>query len=86
MEQDEILRFLQYPDRGLVDYAISCANLTAPEAQAIHHRVFLGETIEAAAESLLVSPGTIKNRSNAGYKKLDQCWSGKPWINSLIKQ
>ena len=85
MEQREIIDFLNYPDKGLVDFAMSCANLTAPEMQVIHHRVFLGETIEAAAESLLTSPMTIKRRTNSAYEKLDMCWSGKPWINSIIK-
>ena len=86
MEQREIIDFLNYPDKGLVDYAVSCANLTAPELQAIHHRIFLGQTIETAAEDLDTSPMTIKRRSNSGFDKLDMCWSGKPWINSLIKQ
>ena len=86
MEQQEIIRFLNYPDKGLVDYALGCANLTAHEMDAIRHRVYLSETIEEAAEALLVSPGTIKNRSASGYEKLNSCWSGKAWIDTLIKQ
>ena len=86
MEQNEIISFLNYPDKGLVDYAVSCANLTAPELQAIHHRVFMGQTIEVAAETLLTSPQTIKRRSNSAYNKLDRCWSGKSWISTLVKQ
>lgn len=86
METREINSFLNYPDRGLVDYAVSCANLTMPEQQTIHHRVIMGQTIEAAAESLLTSPQTIKRRSNSAYDKLDRCWSGKKWIETLLKQ
>lgn len=86
MEQQEIIRFLRYPDRGLVDYAVSCANLTGPEAEAIHRRYRMDESIERAAESLLVSPRTISYRSTAGMEKLDACWSGLPWVNTLIKQ
>lgn len=86
MEQREIISFLNYPDKGLVDYAVSCANLTTPELQAIQHRVFLGQTIEMAAEDLFTSPKTIKRRSQSAYAKLDECWSGKNWISSIIKQ
>ena len=86
MEQQEIIRFLNYPDKGLVDYAVGCANLTVHEKQAIDYRVYHSMTIEEAAEALLVSPGTIKNRSASGYDKLNSCWSGKGWIYSLLKQ
>lgn len=86
MEQRDIITFLNYPERGLVDYAVSCANLNALELQAIEHRVFLGETVEAAAEALFVSPETIKRRSASGYDKLNRSWSGKNWISTLIKQ
>lgn len=86
MEQREINSFLNYPDKGLVDYAVSCANLTAPELQTLHHRVFMGQTIEVAAEALITSPQTIKRRSTSAYNKLDRCWSGKTWISSILKQ
>ena len=86
MEEREIISFMKYPDKGLVDYAISCANLTAPELLAIQRRVLFGETLEEAAESLLISRSTVKRRCDAGFEKLDQCWSGKPWIASIIKQ
>lgn len=86
METREINSFLNYPEKGLVDYAVSCANLTDPELQTIYHRVIMGQSIEVAAESLNTSPQTIKRRSNTAYDKLNQCWSGKKWIETLIKQ
>lgn len=86
MEQRDILSMLNYPDRPLVDYAVSMANLTAPEREAINLRVYDGETVESAAERLMLSPGTVKSRYRAGMQKLDHCWSGRPWIASIIKQ
>ncbi len=50
MEQRDIISMLNYPDRPLVDYALSLANLTLPEQEAITMRVYNGETVESAAE------------------------------------
>lgn len=86
MEQRNIISMLNYPDKPLVDYAVSMANLTAQEREAIILRVYEGETVESAAERLMLSPGTIKSRYRAGMQKLDHCWSGRPWINSIIGQ
>lgn len=49
-------------------------------------RVYNGETVESAAERLMLSPGTVKSRYRAGMKKLDHCWSGRLWIEKIIKQ
>lgn len=86
MEQRDILIMLNYPDRPLVDYAVSMANLSAPERECINMRVYDGETVESAAERLMLSPGTVKSRYRAGMKKLNHCWSSRPWIESIIKQ
>lgn len=57
MEQRDIISMLNYPDRPLVDYAVSLANLTLPEQEAITMRVYNGETVESTAERLMLSPG-----------------------------
>ena len=86
MEPREIITMLNYPDKALVDFSVSIANLTAPERECIDLRVYGGETVESAAERLMLSPGTVKSRYRAGMSKLDACWSSRPWINSIIKQ
>ena len=86
MEQRDIIRMLNYPDKPLVDFSVSMANLTAPERECINLRVYDGETVESAAERLMLSPGTIKTRYRSGMQKLDSCWSSRPWINSILKQ
>ena len=86
MEQRDIIRMLNYPDRPLVDFSVSMANLTAPERECIDLRVYDGETVESAAERLMLFPGTVKTRYRSGMQKLDSCWSSRPWINSILKQ
>ena len=86
MEPREIITMLNYPDKALVDFSVSIANLTVPERECIDLRVYDGETVESAAERLMLSPGTVKARYRAGMSKLNACWSGRPWINSIIKQ
>lgn len=86
MEPREILSMLNYPDAALVDHAVQRANLSAPEWEAVYLRSHDGETIESAAERLALSPGTVKNRYREGMHKLDACWSGLPWVQSILKQ
>ena len=86
MDTREIISFLNYPDRGLVDYALSCANLTRHEQEILERRYRQSETVEQAAEYLLISPRTAATWSASAMDKLDNCWSGKSWVNTLIKQ
>lgn len=86
MEQRDIIRMLNYPDRPLVDFSVSMANLTAQERECINLRVYDGETVESAAERLMLSTGTIKTRYRSGMRKLDSCWSSRTWINSILRQ
>lgn len=85
MERSEIISFLNYPDAPLVDLAVKRANLSAHEWRAISIREYDGMTVEAAAEYLNVSPGTIKNEYRSGMRKLDNCWSGVSWIRTLSR-
>lgn len=86
MEQRDIIAMLNYPDAALVDHAVRRANLTAPEWEIIFLREYGAETIESAAERLELSERTVKRRYKTGINKLNICWSGLPWINSIIKQ
>lgn len=86
LENRQIVEFLNYPDRALVAHAIDRANLTVPEWECIKLREYDGETVESAAERLFLSPGTVKNRYNTGMKKLNTCFSGLSWVDTLIKQ
>lgn len=86
MEQRDIISMLNYPDSALVDHAVRRANLTAPEWECICLREYEAETIESAAEILDLSTRTVKRRYANGMNKLDCCWSGLPWINSIVKQ
>ena len=86
MEREEIKSFLNYPDAPLVDLAVKRANLNAREWRAVSLREHDGMTVEAAAEYLQVSPGTVKNEYRSAMRKLDDCWSGVPWIRTLARR
>ena len=86
MEREQIRRFLNYYDSALVDHAVRRANLSAQEWEAVHLREFSGETVESAAERLDISPGTIKNRYRAGMEKLDGCWTGLGWVQTILRE
>ena len=83
LENSQIIGFLQYPDMPLVNHAIDRANLNRKEREAVFSYVYEGETAEYTAERLDVSVGTINNWRRDGFRKLDRCWSGVPWINEL---
>ena len=85
MERNEIKSFLNYPDAPLVELAVKRANLNAGEWRAVTIREYDGMTVEAAAEYLRVSPGTVKNEYRSAMRKLDECWTGVPWIRTLAK-
>lgn len=85
MERSEIKSFLNYPDAPLVELAVKRANLNAQEWRAVTIREYDGMTVEAAAEFLRVSPGTVKNEYRSAMRKLDDCWSGVPWIRALAR-
>jgi DNA-directed RNA polymerase specialized sigma24 family protein len=86
MEHRDIIKMLNYPDTALVQHAISRANLTDPEWEVIHARVYNRDSAERAAERLELSTRTVNRRYRDGMDKLDMCWNGIPWINRIIKQ
>ncbi|MBQ0067370.1 MAG: sigma-70 family RNA polymerase sigma factor [Phascolarctobacterium sp.] len=89
MDTRQIISFINYPDRGLVEFAVHRANLTAPEWDCIKAREYDGETVEKLAERLELSDTTIKRRYSSGMKKLDVAFSSMQWVGTLstsIKQ
>lgn len=86
MERAEIRSFLAYPDSGLVGYALGRANLTSAEKKAITLRELDGLTIFNAAYEMPCSETTLKKYYGSGMNKLNRCWSGLPWIDTILKQ
>ena len=86
MERDEIRQVLNIPDRPFVDYMIGLANLRPKEAAAVHLREMDDLTIFEAAEAMNLSETMIKTYHRQGFKKLDQCWSSRPWIDAARRQ
>lgn len=86
MERDEIRQILNIPDRPLVDYMIGLANLRPKEAAAVHFREMDDLTIFEAAEAMNLSETMIKTYHRNAFKKLDQCWSSRPWIDAARRQ
>lgn len=86
MEREQIRRFLTYYDAPLVGHAVERANLKPCEWQVIKLRELDDETIESAAEKLYISPGTVKSRYKAGMDKLDGCWSGLGWVQTILRE
>lgn len=85
MDAQDIRAMLQYPDAGLVQFALDRVNLSADEWTIIKLREYDGQTIERAAETLDVSTDTVKRRYRDGMGKLGRCWGATPWINSIIR-
>lgn len=86
MERDEIRQVLNIPDRSFVDYMIGLANLRPKEAAAVHLREMDDLTIFEAAEAMNLSETMLKTYHRQGFKKLDQCWSSRPWIDAARRQ
>lgn len=80
----DIERFLQAPfPPWLIDGAISQANLTAREADAIRLCGRQDLTREKAAEVLDVSRNGLQNWYDSGMGKLYSAWSGQSWFERL---
>ena len=85
MKEETVVAFLRYPVSGLVDYALSIANLTWQEETAITLCGRKHMTQERAAEQTGCSVNTINNWYRSGIRKLCDAWSGSGWIEKLMK-
>lgn len=85
MTDKEIIRLLRCPAAEIVDLALSRANLTMHELQAITLVGRQGLTQEAAAEQLDFSVDALHKWYRSGMRKLRECWSGIWWIQKILK-
>ncbi len=84
MSEDNVIQFLRYPAAGLVEFALSLANLSWKEETAINLCARRGMTQEAAAEKAGYSVDAMQRWYRAGIKKLMAAWSGHEWIIKVI--
>ena len=86
MEREQIRQILNIPDRPFVDYMIGLANLRPNEETAVQLREMDDLTIFEAAEMMNLSETMLKTYHRHAFKKLDQCWSSRPWIDAARRQ
>lgn len=86
MSEDTVIAFLRYPVAGLVDYALSIANLSWQEETAITLCGRKRMTQERAAEQAGYSVDAMQKWYRAGIKKLCSAWSGSEWITLLVEK
>ena len=84
MRKQDVEKFLNYPERDLVNFAVARANLTKRELQAITLCGMQGMTQAEAGETLDRDWKTIQRWYSDGIKKLQACWSSSAWILKLI--
>lgn len=84
MTDKEVVRFLRCPASELVELAISRANLTERELQAVTLIGRRGMTQEAAAEQLDRSVDGVHLWYRSAVQKLALCWDGIWWVRKLI--
>ena len=84
MTEEQVVAFLRYPAAGLVEYALSLANLSWKEETAITLCARRGMTQEKAAESVSYSVDAFQRWYRSGIKKLMTAWAGHEWILKVI--
>ena len=83
MNNIQIKQFLRYPDRGLVEYALSKVNLEEKEEAAIRACGMRGLTQEQAAEDMERSVDAVQRWNREGMRKLAAVWDCVPWIKQI---
>lgn len=84
MTEDAVKRFLAYPSKPLVDFALSLANLTWQEETAINLCGRKRLTQERAAEKADCSVDAMQRWYKSGIRKLTKAWSDSDWIGKII--
>lgn len=82
---DDVLKFLRYYWRGLVDYALDLAELDDRELQAVELCGRKRMTIEQAAEAAGVSVNTMQARWSSARRRIVRTWSNIEWIRVLAE-
>ena len=83
MNNVQIKQFLRYPDRGLVEYALSKVNLEEKEEAAIRACGMRGLTQEQAAEEMDRSVDAVQRWNRDAMRKLAAVWDAVPWIQQI---
>ena len=84
MRESEVVAFLRYPSKPLVDFALTLANLPWQEEQAINLCGRKRMTQEQAAEHLDRSVDAVQKWYRSGIKSLQVAWSDCDWIRKVI--
>ena len=84
MRESEVVTFLRYPSKPLVDFALTLANLPWQEALAIDLCGRKRMTQERAAEQAGYSVDAMQKWYRAGIKALRVAWSDSEWIRKVI--
>ncbi len=84
MSEDLVKRFLAYPSKPLVDFALSLVNLTWQEELAINLCGRKRLTQEKAAEKAECSVDAMQRWYKSGIRKLEKAWSDSDWITKII--
>lgn len=82
--EKQVVQLLRIPDKDLVDYMISLANLDRRENSAIDLCGRKAYTQEEAAEKIDRSTDAVQKWYRSGMRKLRTAWAGKWWIKKLI--
>ncbi len=85
MPESIIKRFLRYPSRPLVDFALSLANLTWQEETAAELCGRKHMSQEKAAEEAGYSVDAMQKWYRAALKKLSTAWAGSEWIYKIVQ-
>lgn len=83
--EDEIIKFLRYPYKGVVNYALDLVQLSKKEREAVMLCGVQKMTVEEAAEAARpqVSRNTMQKRWSDARSQLIRAWSGIEWIETL---
>lgn len=82
-DSDSVKAILHLPASDLVDIAISKANLTSKEAEAIRLCYRLDYTQEEAAEIMDRSRNSVYSWLRSGMEKLETAWASVWWLRRL---
>lgn len=85
IDEEQVVSLLRCPAAGLVDYAVSIANLNWKEATAIDLCGRKAMTQERAAEAAGYSVDAMQRWYRSGISKLLQAWTGVWWIDKILE-
>ena len=84
MTEETVKRFLRYPSKPLVEFALSMVNLTWQEETAITLCGQRRMTQEKAAEKADCSVDAMQRWYRSGLEKLTRAWAGSEWMSKIV--